>query len=215
MSPSLTLGKVFSSNSQTFSNKTLLSKRFLVSSLHFLQDQVKWLVFFWNGLVWPFEKASVSFRHDLAGSPGLSATAHRHQFPFGLLSFKQVGLRFSFTPWRFYHHPSLGCLRPLLVQHYPWPFEPRIFMVRFLSFMYKIFTDISFMCRTFTEIQSRRSISVLLLEQVRTWVGRRLGWGGDTGHTSDMLCWQKSRLPYKKMTFCPKYPNFWSTHFCF
>ena len=81
---------------------------------------------------------------------------------------------------RFYHHPSLGCLRPLLVQHYPWPFEPRIFMVRFLSFMYKIFSDISFMCRTFTEIQSRRSISVLLLEQVRTWVGRRLGWGGDT-----------------------------------
>ena len=80
---------------------------------------------------------------------------------------------------RFYHHPSLGCLRPLLVQHYPWPFEPRIFMVRFLSFMYKIFSDISFMCRTFTEIQSRRSISVLLLEQVRTWVGRRLGWGGD------------------------------------
>ena len=81
---------------------------------------------------------------------------------------------------RFYHHPSLGCLRPLLVQHYPWPFEPRIFMVRFLSFMYKIFTDISFMCRTFIEIQSRRSISVLLLEQVRTWVGRRLGWGGDS-----------------------------------
>ena len=81
---------------------------------------------------------------------------------------------------RFYHHPSLGCLRPLLVQHYPWPFEPRIFMVRFLSFMYKIFSDISFMCRTFTEIQSRRSISVLLLEQVRTWVGRRLGWGGDS-----------------------------------
>ena len=80
---------------------------------------------------------------------------------------------------RFYHHPSLGCLRPLLVQHYPWPFEPQIFMVRFLSFMYKIFSDISFMCRTFTEIQSRRSISVLLLEQVRTWVGRRLGWGGD------------------------------------
>ena len=35
------VGKVFSSNSQTFSNKTLLSKRFLVLSLHFLQDQVK------------------------------------------------------------------------------------------------------------------------------------------------------------------------------
>ena len=116
-------------------------------------------------------KALVSFRHDV----GFSADAHRHQVSLGL-SFKQVGLRF-FTPWRFYHRPSLGCLRPLLVQHYPWPFEPRIFMVRFLSFMYKIFTDMSFMCRTFTEIQSRRSISVLLLEQVRTWVGRRLGWG--------------------------------------
>ena len=126
-------------------------------------------------------KAFDSFRHDV----GFSADAHRHQVSLGL-SLKQVGLRF-FTPWRFYHHPSLGCLRPLLVQHYPWPFEPRIFMVRFLSFMYKIFTDISFMCRTFTEIQSRRSISVLLLEQVRTWVGRRLGWGGDTcSHISHM-----------------------------
>ena len=35
------------------------------------------------------------------------------------------------------------------------------------------------MRRTFPEIQSSRSISVLLLEQVRTRVGRRLGWGGD------------------------------------
>ena len=50
-------------------------------------------------------------------------------------------------------------------------------MVRFLSFMYKIFTDISYMCRTFTEIQTTRSVSVLLLEKVRT-LGRakaRLG----------------------------------------
>ena len=35
------VGKVFSINSQTFSNKTFLSKRFLVSGLHFLQDQAK------------------------------------------------------------------------------------------------------------------------------------------------------------------------------
>ena len=28
-------------------------------------------------------------------------------------------------------------------------------------------------------------------------------------HTSNMPRWQKSQLPYKKLTFCPKYPNFW------
>jgi len=37
VSPSLTLGKVFSINSQTFSNKTFMSKWFLVLSLHFLK----------------------------------------------------------------------------------------------------------------------------------------------------------------------------------
>ena len=37
VSPSLTLGKVFSINSQTFSNKTFMSKWFLVSSLPFLK----------------------------------------------------------------------------------------------------------------------------------------------------------------------------------
>ena len=107
---------------------------------------------------------------------------------------------------RFYHHPSLGCLRPLLVQHYPWPFEPRIFMVRFLSFMYKIFTDISFMCRTFIEIQTRRSISVLLLEKVRT-LGRakaRLGRRQFvcpsvtcvTSQLSSIIWWFRPRKPY-------------------
>ena len=43
--------------------------------------------------------------------------------------------------------------------------------------MYKIFSDISFMCRTYTEIHLQASILVLLLEQVRT-LGRakaRLG----------------------------------------
>ena len=34
--------------------------------------------------------------------------------------------------------------------------------------MYKIFSDISFMCRTYTEIHLQASILVLLLEQVRT-----------------------------------------------
>ena len=35
-------------------------------------------------------------------------------------------------------------------------------------------------------------------------------------HTSNMPRWQKSQLPYKKLTFCPKYPNFWVkiAHFC-
>ena len=41
-------------------------------------------------------------------------------------------------------------------------------MVRLLSFMYKIFSYMSFMCRTYTEIQLQTSILVLLLEQVRT-----------------------------------------------
>ena len=43
--------------------------------------------------------------------------------------------------------------------------------------MYKISSDISFMCRTYTEIHLQASILVLLLEQVRT-LGRakaRLG----------------------------------------
>ena len=80
---------------------------------------------------------------------------------------------------RFYHHPSLGCLRTLLVQHYPWPFEPRIFMVRFLSFMYKIFSDMSFMCRTYTEIQVHQLFWCCCWSKLGLWAGRRLGWGGD------------------------------------
>ena len=37
--------------------------------------------------VWfgPIEDLSVSFRHDLAGNPGLSAAAHRHQVPLGIV----------------------------------------------------------------------------------------------------------------------------------
>merc|ERR1712218_265129 len=47
-----------------------------------------------------------------------------------------------------------------------------------------------------------------------------LGWSQwescSPGYTCDMPCLQKSRLPYKKLTFCPKYPNFWvkKAHFC-
>ena len=54
------------------------------------------------------EELFISCRHGLAGSPGLSAAAHRHQVSLGL-SFKQVGLWFI-CPLRFgQHHPSLGC----------------------------------------------------------------------------------------------------------
>ena len=61
----------------------------------------------------------VSFRHDLAGSSGFSADAHRHQVSFGL-SFKQVGLRFI-HPLRFGStppHPRLFRQTPF-VQHIP------------------------------------------------------------------------------------------------
>ena len=53
------VGKVFSINSQTFSNKTFLSKRFLVSGLHFLQDQAKWLCS--SEMVWFGSKKSFGF----------------------------------------------------------------------------------------------------------------------------------------------------------
>ena len=57
-------------------------------------------------MVWPFENLLNPFRHDL----GFSADAHRHQFPFGLLSFKQVGLRF-YSPLEGLdqYHLSVGC----------------------------------------------------------------------------------------------------------
>ena len=89
-------------------------------------------MFFWNGLVWPFENLLNPFRHDL----GFSADAHRHQFPFGLLSFKQVGLRF-YSPLEGLdqYHLSVGCEVRLL--RYPaLPLVLQLFSVRPLDNFY-------------------------------------------------------------------------------
>ena len=67
-------------------------------------------MFFWNGLVWPFEwKALVSLRHDLDGNPGLSAAAHRHQVSFGIIF--QAGWFRVCSPLELWvqHHPYVGC----------------------------------------------------------------------------------------------------------
>ena len=47
------------------------------------------------------------------------------------------------------------------------------------SFMYKIDSDIVFMCRTYTEIQVHRVFWCCCWSKLGLWVGRRLGWGGD------------------------------------
>ena len=73
LSPSPRQGKVFSCNSQTFSSKTFMSKRFLVSSLTFLkikQSDCVLLKRVWFGPC----KALVSFRRDIV--QGLARMSH-------------------------------------------------------------------------------------------------------------------------------------------
>ena len=91
-------------------------------------------MFFWNGLVWPFENLLNPFRHDL----GLSADAHRHQFPFGLLSFKQVGLRF-YSPLEGLdqYHLSVGC-EVRLLRHPALPLVHQLFPVSPLVTFYDV-----------------------------------------------------------------------------
>ena len=60
LSPSSRLGRCFSFNSQTFSNKTFMSKRFLVSSLYFLKIKQSDCVLQFGLAYW---KAFDSFRH--------------------------------------------------------------------------------------------------------------------------------------------------------
>ena len=45
--------------------------------------------------------------------------------------------------------------------------------------MYKIDSDIVFMCRTYTEIQVHRVFWCCCWSKLGLWAGRRLGWGGD------------------------------------
>ena len=86
----------------------------------------------WFGLaLW---KALVSFRHDLAGSPGLSATAHRHQVYFGIVS--QAGWSLVWSPLVALdqHHLSrlwtrLACE---LLRHLALPLVHQLFPVRTL-----------------------------------------------------------------------------------
>ena len=84
MSPSLRIGKLFSFNSQFVLAKTFLSKRSF-GNYSFFKVSSKWISQVMNlvfGLaLW---KALVPFRHDVTGSSGFSADAHRHQVSFGL-----------------------------------------------------------------------------------------------------------------------------------
>ena len=112
LSPSLRLGKVFSSNSQTLSNKTFLSKRFRYWV--FLSFKIKQSDYVLLNRVWFGPKKSFGFFQTWYSSR-FSADAHRHQVYFGL-SFKQVGL------W--YIHPlSFGSSPPLsrLIRRYSSP----------------------------------------------------------------------------------------------
>ena len=97
----------------------------------------------WNSLVinlvfglalW---KALVSFRHDVTGSSGFSADAHRHQVSLGL-SFKQVGLWFIHPLSFGSRHLSLGCSDSTWTST-PSPSIPlvhRLFLVRPLDIFY-------------------------------------------------------------------------------
>ena len=112
-----------------------------------------------------------------------------------------------FTPCSFGSTTPLSRLLhrlQLLVQHYPWPYEPRIFLVRLLSFMYKIDSDIAFMCRTYTEIQVHQVFWCCCWSKLGLWVGRRLGWGGDRKINTFS---EKSSLPSFSLTLTLRTPK--------
>ena len=46
-------------------------------------------------------------------------------------------------------------------------------------------------------------------EPTQAQKGQKQGESWSLGYICDMPCWQKLQKPYKKMTFCRKYPNFW------
>ena len=99
LSPSLTLGKVFLSfNSQTFSNRTFLSKRFSGNNSFCKVNSPSDNSCVWFGLLRSFG----SFRHDL----GFSADAHRHQVSFGW-SFMSSRLVWFMRPLSFGSSPPV------------------------------------------------------------------------------------------------------------
>jgi len=105
VSPSLTLGKVFSINSQTFSNKTFMSKWFLVLILHFLKIKQSDGVLLKR--VWFGPCNSFGFFQTSWYSSRFGADAHRHQV---YLDCRSSRLVLGFTPWRFRSTPPLSRL---------------------------------------------------------------------------------------------------------
>ena len=116
MSPSIRLGRCFSSNSQTFSNKTFMGKSFLVSSLSFLKiKQSDCVLQFVFGLA--YWKAFDSFRHYIV--QGLAQMRIGTKYLLDCRSSRLVsGI---FTRWALdHHHLSLGCeLDYSVTQHSP------------------------------------------------------------------------------------------------
>ena len=105
MSPSLRLGKVFSFNSQTISNRTFLSKRFFGNNTFSSEWIVKAIKLC---PILSSSKLLVSFRHDLVGSPRFSADAHRHQvFSWTVL---QAGWSLAYSPLQLWFFTTLSRL---------------------------------------------------------------------------------------------------------
>ena len=88
-------------------------------------------------------KLLVSSRHGLAGSPGFSAAAHRHQVSFGIVH--QAGWSLVCSPlelW-FQHHSSLGCADSTWTLRHPaFPLVHQLFPVRTLDTFYHDLYDI-------------------------------------------------------------------------
>ena len=80
-------------------------------------------------------RALVSSRHGLAGSPGYSAAAHRHQVSFGI--FYQAGWSLVCSPLELWvlHHPTLGCADSALLRHPAFPLMHQLFPVRTLWYI--------------------------------------------------------------------------------
>ena len=78
-------------------------------------------------------RALVSSRHGLAGSPGYSAAAHRHQVSVGI--FYQAGWSLVCSPLELWvlHHPTLGCADSALLRHPAFPLVHQLFAVRTLD----------------------------------------------------------------------------------
>ena len=150
----------------TFPNKGkvfyLSTRKLLVSELSWVKGfsvtilSLKWnspvhLKRVWFGLFW---KAFRSFQTWY--SSRFSAYAHRHQVPFGLLSFKQVGLRF-YSPLEGLdqHHLSVGC-EDRLLRHPALPLVHQLSLVR--TFWYLLWSFIYICLRRSHDEENRHEI---------------------------------------------------------